>query len=117
MAASQYKEDKAKYDEEHPELSSKAAKAAKKRKSDGDDDGGGKGKGDGKAKKAKKDPNAPKRGQNAFSEPRLPRLSRDRRRLSRGWAAGRDSQRAGVHSRPSIKRGYRIFNSLEASVL
>lgn len=58
-AASQYKEDKAKYDEEHPELSSKGAK--KRKSGDGE-------KGDGKAKKAKKDPNAPKRGQNAFSE-------------------------------------------------
>eukprot|EP00960_Hanusia_phi_P076417 768557-Hanusia_phi.AAC.5 len=50
--ASRYKEDKAKYDKENPGSSSKKRKGGEEK--------------EGKAKKAKKDPNAPKRGQNAY---------------------------------------------------
>jgi hypothetical protein len=84
VAASQYKEDKAKYDEEHPELSTKPGK---KRKGDDGEKGDGKSK---KAKKEKRDPNAPKRGQNAFSEtpyppgPSLALLARSRACCARG---------------------------------
>ncbi|EKX32716.1 FACT complex subunit ssrp1 [Guillardia theta CCMP2712] len=53
--ASKYKEDKAKYDKENP---SSSGGAGKKRKGEDEKEG--------KAKKAKKDPNAPKRGQNAY---------------------------------------------------